>query len=98
MYYPVGVATGISGNAGTGLPMTNGYAPAPMAQPTVPNDGTFPYDGGPKNPIPLPMADPQSIPATNFVTTPTATPISGKTASGIAPATTPYKYKAYGEK
>jgi hypothetical protein len=94
-----GIYVGISGDATSSAPtvnLGNSFAPpAPMVQPDVPNDGTFPYDGGPVNPVPLPKADQQSIPPANPIQT---APISGKTQPGIKPATTPYKYKAYGEK
>jgi hypothetical protein len=98
-YGGVGIYLGIGGGAGTGAPAvqlgTSFAQPAasqPMAPPVAPGDGTFPYDGGPANPVPLPKADPQAIPPAN----PTATdlPISLKPKT----ATTPYKYKAYGEK
>lgn len=104
-YYPsYGYCLGISGDVTNSAPtvnLGNGFAaPQPaMDPPVAPNDGTFQYDGGPKNPVPQPLPDkninPQQIPPSN----PTAitTPISGK-ATGLAPAATPYKYKAYGEK
>lgn len=64
----------------------------PMAPPVAPG-GTFPYDGGPINPVPVPKADPQAIPPAN-PSNATDLPISVKPKA----ATTPYKYKAYGEK
>jgi hypothetical protein len=74
-------------------PAVSGSEPArPMAPPVAP-DGTFPYDGGPANPVPLPKADPNAIPPAN-PSNATDLPISGKP----KPAATPYKYKAYGEK
>ena len=66
----------------------------PMAAPVVPGNGTFPYDGGPANPVPLPKADPQAIPPANPASIATDLPISLKP----KPAVNPYKYKAYGEK
>jgi hypothetical protein len=92
-----GVYLGIAGGAGTAAPVVNlgdSFASPPpvtqpMAQPAAP-EGTFPYDGGPSNPVPLPNADPKPPTVSDL-------PISGKK-PGIAPATTPYKYKAYGEK
>lgn len=65
----------------------------PMTAPNAPGDGTFPYDGGPINPVPLPKSDPQAIPPAN-PSSATDLPISLKPKA----ATTPYKYKAYGEK
>jgi hypothetical protein len=104
----VGIYLGINGGS-SGVPVVNlgdnyappdGYMPPPaqpMAQPTPPSDGTFRYDGGPANPVPLPKADPQPIPPSN----PTGVnlPVSGnKLTTPFAPTPTPYKYKAYGEK
>jgi hypothetical protein len=92
--YSPGIYIGISGDASTTAPavnLGNTFTP-PMTQPTPPSDGTFQYDGGPSNPVPLPKAEPQQTPPTGATTI----PISGK--PGISPATTPYKYKAYGEK
>jgi len=98
------VYIGIAGGTGSGAPVVNlgtSFArpvdPPPMAQPAVPGDGTFPYDGGPSSPVPLPKADPGAIPQAG-PSTATDLPISGKSKSPFAPATTPYKYKAYGEK
>ena len=109
-YYPTyysdcGVYLGISGGvAGSGVPTvtlgTTNFArpPAgaqPMAQPIpLSGDGTFPYDGGPAIPVPLPKADPQVIPPASPSATATDLPISSKPKG----TTTPYKYKAYGEK
>src|SRR5262249_59004770 len=36
-------------------PSTMEVVPAPGP---LPKDGTYPYDGGPKNPVPMPRADP----------------------------------------
>src|SRR5262249_50659966 len=91
---------GIGGGAGTGAPTVPlGYGDAPpMGQPVVPGNGTFPYDGGPANPVPLPKGDPNAIPVGNQGITATDLPVSGKSKSVIAPGGSPYKYKAYGEK
>jgi hypothetical protein len=106
-YYPrpyygsgFGFYIGISGDAGTNAPTVylgnSGSQPLGQAveQPVAP-EGTFPYDGGPANPVPLPKADvppiPPAAPSTDL-------PVSGKAKPGLAPATSPYKYKAYGEK
>ncbi len=73
-----------------------GVAPptaSPMARPAAPGDGTFRYDGGPAVPVPLPKADPQPIPPANSSAS-TDLPVSLKPKA----ATSPYKYKAYGEK
>lgn len=97
VYYGSGFSfyIGISGDAGTGAPAVHlgtGLA-QPMATPTPPADGTFPYDGGPANPVPLPKADTQPIPPANPAVA-TDLPISLKP----KPAAPPSKYKAYGEK
>jgi hypothetical protein len=101
---------GIGGGSGTAAPAVNlgasGFAPPvlqqpefaqPMAQPAEP-EGTFPYDGGPSNPVPLPKGDAQPQPIPPAIPDATDLPISGKAKPGLAPAKTPYKYKAYGEK
>ena len=99
-YNDCGSILGISGVAGFGAPTvtlgtTNFARPAaPMAQPVAPGDGTFPYDGGPANPVPVPMPDAKPIPEPNPSSAATDLPISLKP----KPAATPYKYKAYGEK
>lgn len=102
-YYSYGYGSsfflGIGGGLASGAPtvtLGEGFArPAvpPMNAPNAPGDGTFPYDGGPVNPVPLPKADPQAIPPAN-PSSATDLPISLKP----KPAPTPYKYKAYGEK
>ena len=106
-YYDCGPSVdlylGINGGAASGAPAVNlgtdfAQPVQPMAQPVVPGDGTFPYDGGPANPIPQPQPDTKPIPSAIPAPTVTDLPISGKSKSPFAPATTPYKYKAYGEK
>jgi hypothetical protein len=66
-----------------------------MTQPTRPGDGTFPYDGGPSNPVPMPKTEPQPIPPAN-PSAATDLPISST--SKMRGSTSPYRYKAYGEK
>ncbi|MDY3560841.1 hypothetical protein R5W23_002090 [Gemmata sp. JC673] len=66
----------------------------PMAPPAAPGDGTFRYDGGPANPVPVPKADPQPMGPPGNTASPTDLPVSLKP----KPASSPYKYKAYGEK
>lgn len=103
-----GFYLGIGGGTGTAAPTVtlggSNFAPPvgqqpelsqPMAQPAAP-EGTFPYDGGPSNPVPLPQGDVQPIPPA--IPDATDLPISGKAKPGLTPAKTPYKYKAYGEK
>lgn len=101
-YSPPSFYLGIGGAAGSGaptVPLGADFArpqPAqPMAQPGVPGgDGTFPYDGGPINPVPVPKGEPQMIPPAAPSATVTDLPISVKPKS----TTSPYRYKAYGEK
>ncbi len=99
-YNDCGVNLGIGGVAGFGAPTvtlgTTNYArpAAPMAQPVAPGDGTFPYDGGPANPVPVPMPDAKPIPSANPSSAATDLPISLK--PKVPPVS--YKYKAYGEK
>jgi len=61
-------------------------APPPALAPA---DGTFPYDGGPRNPPPMPKADPAPTGA------PATIPLSGRAVSLPGKAT--YTYAAYGE-
>ncbi|AMV23931.1 hypothetical protein VT84_06020 [Gemmata sp. SH-PL17] len=94
-YYGGGFYIGISGNSNDATAINlGGIGSRPVSQPVpapTAGDGTFPYDGGPANPVPLPKADPQMNPPAN----PSADlPVSFKP----KPATSPYKYKAYGEK
>jgi hypothetical protein len=61
-------------------------APPPQA---IPTDGTFPYDGGPRNPPPMPKASPAPIGA------PGAAVPDGRSVS--VPGKPRYAYPAYGE-
>jgi hypothetical protein len=63
----------------------------PMAVPAAPG-GTFPYDGGPANPVPLPAPD--ANPAPPPQASATDLPVSLKPKL----KTSPYRYRAYGEK
>jgi hypothetical protein len=63
--------------------------PAPRA---VPKDGTFQYDGGPANPVPMPKAEP----APNRAAPRTIVP-EGRVVSFESKAPK-YSYSAYGEK
>src|SRR5579883_2108532 len=99
-----GFYLGISSSSTVITPAVTSSSTPPMAQPTTPPNGTFPYDGGPSNPVPLPMADPQpkadpqSIPPANPPTSTINLPVSGKSKTAPTLPTSPYKYKAYGEK
>ena len=55
-------------------------------------DGTFRYDGGPANPVPQPKPD--ANPSTRATPPATGLPVS----LSKAKPTSPYTYKAYGEK
>jgi hypothetical protein len=57
----------------------------------VPNDGTFQYDGGPQQPVPMPQAEPAP---TKIKPAPVP---GGRVVSFTAPAAK-YTYRAYGEK
>jgi hypothetical protein len=65
----------------------------PVPKPGSAEDGTFPYDGGPSSPVPMPKADP--VPSRDPVR-PAPKP-EGRIVSLPAP-TTPFAYSAYGEK
>jgi hypothetical protein len=69
--------------------------PAQPSQPAQPSDGTFPYDGGPSNPVPMPKGDtvPQGTPNKGFV------PGEGRLVSlpVLPPVTQKYTYPAYGD-
>ena len=67
-----------------------GFETPPMPRPQrVPADGTFPYDGGPRNPPPMPKSGPI------FNDAPATLPLTGRVVSLPKPK---YVYPAYGEK
>jgi hypothetical protein len=78
-------------------PSTNYGTPAPPTQ-TLPyprlngNSPTYPYDGGPQNPVPLPKSGREAIPAP----TPTV-PLDGRAVSIPARPAPKFAYPAYGE-
>jgi hypothetical protein len=59
----------------------------------VPQDGTFPYDGGPADPVPMPKVEP--APAGKV--RPHTMPLEGRPVSVPPPTTKKYEYLAYGE-
>ncbi len=65
-------------------------APPPAVRPSP--DGTYPYDGGPQNPVPLPKVEPA----------PTAVPpapvVPGGRVVSLPPSSGKYTYLGYGEK
>lgn len=90
-YYPVGLNVTIgSASVRAVLPgAANGVYNLPMPTPSPGQPGTFPYDGGPANPIP--PAKPEAKPA------PSTLPLEGRTISVQAPSAPKYTYPAYGE-
>ncbi|MFN4260629.1 MAG: hypothetical protein ACK4RK_15140 [Gemmataceae bacterium] len=78
-------------------PITTPAQPQQPAAPppnSSPNNGTFQYDGGPSNPVPMPKTNPATNPVPTILV-----PLEGKLVSLPArPAAQPtYVYPAYGE-
>ena len=76
-------------------PQDGGPVPGggPVPRPGGVEDGTYPYDGGPASPVPMPKADP--VPSRDPVR-PTPKP-EGRIVS-LPASTTSFAYPAYGEK
>jgi hypothetical protein len=77
------------------MPRASGYAPMPPAQ-----GGTFPYDGGPANPVPMPRPEtvpppPPGQPAPMGV--PPATPKGEDRKISLPGKASKYSYPAYGD-
>ncbi len=91
-----GPCAGAAANSYTlNMPAATLGTPMPPSTEAVPqqprNDGTFPYDGGPSNPVPNPKAAPPSS-----TTPPRSVPLEGLSVS--LPKTAPkWSYPAYGE-
>jgi hypothetical protein len=96
-YYPsAGAAAPV-----VSLEITRGPAfrdDAPDAQPAPPppapaavEEPTYPYDGGPRNPLPMPKADPVPVPDVK-------TPVDGHSVSLPAKVASKLTYPAYGER
>jgi hypothetical protein len=68
------------------MPFPKPYADSTMPTPT--NPGTYPYDGGPRNPVPMPGAQPVAPQRT--------VPLEGKAVS-LPRTESKYTYPAYGE-
>src|SRR5262249_20120981 len=91
---PAPITTNVM-TASTIVPRANGRAraliptPAPdgAPAPAPPSNGTYPYDGGPQNPVPMPQSKPVQ-PA----------PAPGSYLTGLPARTPRYAYHAYGEK
>jgi hypothetical protein len=75
------------------VPAREEVIPPPRPRMPAPAEGTYPYDGGPANPVPMPQAQP---PAPNRAAPPTTLP-EGRAVS-LQSKTPKYKYAAYGEK
>ncbi|MCS6849813.1 MAG: hypothetical protein NZ700_01430 [Gemmataceae bacterium] len=106
-FFPIGGASGATFSLSIGagsmaaVPPTS---PAPNERPyrydivpyAPPGDGTYRYDGGPQNPVPMPPGTnpkPTTDPAP-----PSTVPFEGRAVSIPAkPKTSPYSYRAYGE-
>lgn len=98
-YSPIslGVETySLPGGAATYSVTRPGAGGAEPLPPPVPRDGTFRYDGGPADPVPMPKADPDPMSAPRFRLAPgggipISLPKETKEAKGK------YAYPAYGE-
>jgi len=98
--YPIGLTTTTFSAYSPVMPLASqdvGPVPegGPVPRPGGVEDGTFPYDGGPASPVPMPKADPVPVPSRDSVP-PTPKP-EGRIVSLPAP-TTSFAYPAYGEK
>jgi hypothetical protein len=85
-----GIVVGPRGNGSTSESYKVPSQPLNPMKP-VPQEGTFPYDGGPSNPVPMPKVEP--APTGKGVPT---MPLEGRPVS--LPAPKKYEYLAYGEK
>jgi hypothetical protein len=70
------------------------YTGPGVPQPPAPDDRTYPYDGGPRAPVPMPKAD-QETPPPPRPMPPGTIPLEGRTVS--LPGKTQFAYPAYGE-
>jgi hypothetical protein len=75
-------------------PYANPYMSPSLPAPPAPNDRTYPYDGGPRAPVPMPKADDQTPPPPRPMP-PSSVPLEGRTVS--LPGKTQFAYPAYGE-
>jgi hypothetical protein len=92
--YPIGASVttmpyAITLNLGRSAP-TLQTDPAAPPLPPVPAEGTYPYDGGPANPVPMPRAEPAPTSA------PATVPLEGRAVSLPLKPAKP-TYPAYGE-
>jgi len=98
-YCPISISGTLNGSGGgyngysPVMPMPPADAPGPAPRPGPRDDGTYPYDGGPASPVPMPNADP--MPSREPVR-PAPKP-EGRIVSLPAPKTQ-FAYPAYGDK
>jgi hypothetical protein len=97
--YTLSLPAGITVSPSYSLPPAGSVTPSTPA-PTMPrDDGTYPYDGGPKNPVPMPKEAPApsgSPGGTPTKVLPRSVPLEGRSVSLPRPATQ-WTYPAYGE-
>jgi hypothetical protein len=97
-YYPASLSSAMNApNLPAVIPQGNGQQlppPRPVPAPPVPAapaSGTYRYDGGPANPVPLPKTGSPQQPAPGTI------PLEGRSVSLTAPPVKKYAYPAYGE-
>jgi hypothetical protein len=82
------------GYAGQSVPgQSSGYSATVPQGPMPPADGTYPYDGGPQSPVPMPKVEP--APSSSTPAKPTA-PAEGRAVS-LPAKSSKYVYLGYGE-
>jgi len=102
---PYGTPQGYNGYNGVpqqnynGVPQQgfSGYNgnPQPMPPPVQPNNGTYPYDGGPNQPVPVPRQD--SAPTKFAPQAPTTLRLVNTPGQAVTTPTSQFSYPAYGE-
>jgi hypothetical protein len=100
VYCPIGLEGASVGTARIMPPADAlNYRPDAEALPLPRDPGTYPYDGGPRAPVPMPRIDnPGDAPPARLAPPPTV-PLDGRPVSLPGPKATPvkYSYPAYGE-
>ena len=101
IYCPIGMETTTTLESQRVMPPADAlnYAPQTQTLPLPRDAGTYPYDGGPRAPVPMPRIDnPGDAPPARLSPIPTV-PLDGRPVSLPAPKATPVKYTfpAYGE-
>jgi len=108
VYYPInGGADTLARNALLNT-SPSAYANKPLPQVTVPRqgaspppaagEGTFKYDGGPANPVPMPQTESQTNPKPTTIPAQPTVPLEGRAVSLPARPAKKLTYAAYGEK